>query len=133
MWGLKASQMHERPFKVPKEPMQPLAAQDSFLPYDKKIWFLGGLSSMRQSWMTSDGCWVLPIDHGNKSALGRPNSSRTMEEYSDYSFPALQLMQMTQCTIRPRYIGNECVTTYYVTAHMNTTIWRHTTSRLRSG
>ena len=37
MYGPKVAQMHERPFRVAREPVQPSAAQDSFLPYGKKI------------------------------------------------------------------------------------------------
>ena len=42
----KAAQIHGRPFMAAKEPVQPLAALDSFLPYGKKILYLTGLSSM---------------------------------------------------------------------------------------
>ena len=48
MCGLKAAQMHERPFRAIKEPVQLLVALESFLPYGKKIWFIDGLSSMTQ-------------------------------------------------------------------------------------
>ena len=48
MCGLKAAQIHGRPFRATKEHMQPLAAQDSFLPNGKKFWFLTGLSSLLQ-------------------------------------------------------------------------------------
>ena len=34
--GLKASQIHEWPFKAAKDQVQPLAALDSFLPNGKK-------------------------------------------------------------------------------------------------
>ena len=37
MCGLKAAQIHERPFRAAKDHMQPLAALDSFLPDGKKI------------------------------------------------------------------------------------------------
>ena len=46
MCGLKAAQMHKRPFRAAREPMQPSAAQDSFLPYGKKDLILDGLLSM---------------------------------------------------------------------------------------
>ena len=35
--GLKAVQMHERPFRAAKDHVQPLAALNSLLPYGKKI------------------------------------------------------------------------------------------------
>ena len=37
MCGLKAAQIHERPFRAAKDHVQPLAALDSFLPNGKKI------------------------------------------------------------------------------------------------
>ena len=37
MCDLKAAQMHVRSFRAVKEPVQPLAALDSFLPYGKTI------------------------------------------------------------------------------------------------
>ena len=36
MCGLKAAQIHERPFRAAKDHVQPLAALDSFLPNGKK-------------------------------------------------------------------------------------------------
>ena len=36
MCGLKAAQIHERPFRAAKDHVQPLAALDSFLPNAKK-------------------------------------------------------------------------------------------------
>ena len=38
--------MHKRPFRTAKELVQPLAAQDSFSPYGKKILISSHLSSM---------------------------------------------------------------------------------------
>jgi len=46
MCGFQAAQIHEWSFRAAKEPVQPLTALDSFLPYGKKIWILAGLSSM---------------------------------------------------------------------------------------
>ena len=37
MYGPLATQMHERPFKAAKEPVQPLAVENSFLPKDEKF------------------------------------------------------------------------------------------------
>ena len=34
--GIKATQIHERPFRAAKDHMQPVAALDSFLPNGKK-------------------------------------------------------------------------------------------------
>ena len=36
MCGLKATQIHGRPFRAAKEPVLPLAAHNSFLPNGKK-------------------------------------------------------------------------------------------------
>ena len=46
MCGLKAAQIHERPFRAAKDHVQPLAALDSFLPNGKKILICLQLSSM---------------------------------------------------------------------------------------
>ena len=46
MCALKGAQVHERPFRAAKEPVQPLAALDSFLPNGKKILICPHLSSM---------------------------------------------------------------------------------------
>ena len=44
MCGLKAAQIHERPFRAAKEPVQPLAALDSFFALRQKdlisSWFI---------------------------------------------------------------------------------------------
>ena len=42
----KAAQIHERPFRAAKDHVQPLAAQDSFLPNGKKIGDFIAISSM---------------------------------------------------------------------------------------
>ena len=46
MCNLKAAHMHERPFRATKEPVQPLAPKDSFLPYGKRFDFPPILSSV---------------------------------------------------------------------------------------
>ena len=48
MYGLQVAQIHERPFKAAKEPVQPLAVENSFLPKRKKFLISRHLSSM--SW-----------------------------------------------------------------------------------
>ena len=46
MCGLKAAQVHERPFRAAKDHMQPLAALDSFLSNGNKIVIRHHLSSV---------------------------------------------------------------------------------------
>ena len=48
MFGLKAAQIHERPFRAVKDHVQPLAALDPFLPNGKKILIWHHLSSLDQ-------------------------------------------------------------------------------------
>ena len=51
--SLKATQMYKQPFRTAKEPVQPLAAQNSFLPYGKKFWFLAVFPSNGNSSVNS--------------------------------------------------------------------------------
>ena len=48
MCGLKAAQIHDRPFRAAKDDVQTLAALDSFLPNGKKILIWHHLSSLDQ-------------------------------------------------------------------------------------
>ena len=58
MCGLKVAQIHGRPFRAAKEPVQSLAVVDSFLPYSKRSdilamylpWFLSGLIHGDKAW-----------------------------------------------------------------------------------
>ena len=53
MCGPKAAQMHKQPFRTAKEPVQSLAAQNLFLPYGKKFWFLAVFPSNGNSSVNS--------------------------------------------------------------------------------